>query len=246
MPPITLMPPEATPRSIAILAPNSRVSVSDSNPSSPSPTSTEPPPPNSETVIRNGASCEAKLNRTRAGPSTNGMFSLAPNEIPSRLNTPTWMAGRLTPSEALIPVSSTVIDGPEPSSSGASAAWALRDTSAPFRVAGPGDSPPFPNPIEDRNSWSFCTNSRTPTNVTSVMAGSTFGFWPLTEEKLRWSNVITMALKASPTSWAWKSSMMPVISNVDSPGVPLSLISVVDTAEMEIEQFPPGTNTFRG
>jgi hypothetical protein len=104
----------------------------------------------------------------------NGMLSDAPNDSPSRLNTPTWIAGRPTLTDAVIPLASTSIDGPPPALSGSSAVPAFGRA----LVCRDGASPPLPSPTDCRNSWSFETNSRTPTNCMSVTAGSTSGFSP--------------------------------------------------------------------
>ena len=103
MPAITDTPPEATPKSIDIAAPNSNAASRICTPCGSSVTPKKPPPPNIDTVSRNGCSRVQKLKRTDSGCPMKGTVKPAPSDRLLRLKRPIASDGSATEKPASMP-----------------------------------------------------------------------------------------------------------------------------------------------
>ena len=105
------MPPDATPKSTEIEAPNSSEASITCGPSAFIVIPKKPPPPNIITVSRNGFSRVQKLNETLIGVPTKGNAKPAPRLRFSRLKTPIARFGSPTEKPALMPSGVTSTEG---------------------------------------------------------------------------------------------------------------------------------------
>ena len=104
MPAVSDTEPDATPRSIAAIAPKSNDAWISSTPSVPIAIPKKPPPPKIATDSVNGLSWVAKEKRNRAGPPVNGRLKPASMPMFESEKIPTSIGGSATARSALIPV----------------------------------------------------------------------------------------------------------------------------------------------